>query len=327
MWWILLLILAATLAYLFSRPARYTVTRSIVIAKPASEVFAYVRDFSNWTAWSPWSLHEPNHKVNLNNPDELGGTYSWDGRMIGAGVMQHLSIVPNEQLDLLLTFLRPFKNTANVSWLFKTVNGGTEVTWDMQSQMPLPMRPMQGFIAKMLGYDFALGLAILRGKLDPTSEHPSLNFDGVVERSAQTYATEHFEGTLMDMRVAMKEAYPRLWQSLSKDTERWEKKPAIAAYHKVKFMKATTMMDMGFAVKHLNAGEAGITLPAGRYFQMTMRGNYDFLPSSWNTVYGQVKMLKLKIDKSRPALEVYQINPMEAPHSNGWVTLLCVPLK
>jgi DNA gyrase inhibitor GyrI len=86
-------------------------------------------------------------------------------------------------------------------------------------------------------------------------------------------------------------------------------------------------MDMGFAVKHLNAGEAGITLPAGKYFQMTLRGSYDFLPCSWNTIYGQVKMQKFKIDKGRPALEVYQTNPMEAPHSNGWVTLLCVPLK
>ena len=327
MWWILLLIVLAVFVYLLSLPAGYTVSRSIVIAKPLPEVFAYVRDFSNWTAWSPWALHEPDVKVTLSHPTEVGGIYAWDGQKIGAGSMQHQSIQVNRRIDLLLTFLRPFKNTANVRWTFQTVDGGTEITWDMQSQMPLPMRPFQAFIAKMIGYDFALGLALLRGKLDPASEHPSISFDGVVERGAQTYATEHFEGTLVDMRGAMQEAYPRLWQSLSKETERWEKKPAIAAYHKVKFMKATTVMDMGLAVTRLNAGEAGITLPAGKYFQMTMRGNYDFLPSSWNTVYGQVKMLKLKIDKSRPALEVYQINPMEASHSNEWTTLLCVPIK
>jgi predicted transcriptional regulator YdeE len=328
MWWILLCLLATLLIYLFSLPASYTVTRSIVIAKPQNEVFAYVRDFSNWTAWSPWSLHEPDHQLTIDRPTELGGLYAWDGKKIGAGQMQHTGIIPNERLDILLTFLRPFKNTAKVVWSFKsTPNDSTEITWDMQSQMPLPMRPFQGFIAKMIGYDFALGLALLRGKLDPASEHPSLTFDGVVERGAQTYATEHFEGTLVDMRGVMKEAYPKLWQSLSQDAMRSDPKPMIAAYHKVKFMKATTVMDMGLAVKHLNAGEAGITLPAGKYFQMTMRGNYDFLPSSWNTIYGQVKMQKLKIDKSRPALEVYQTNPMEAPHSNDWTTLLCVPLK
>ena len=328
MWWILLLIVLAVFVYLLSLPAGYTVSRSIVIAKPLPEVFAYVRDFSNWTAWSPWSLHEPDHQLTVDHPTEVGGLYAWDGRKIGAGQMQHTGIISNERLDILLTFLRPFKNTAKVVWSFKSAPGGaTEITWDMQSQMPLPMRPFQGFIAKMIGYDFALGLALLRGKLDPASEHPSITFDGVVERSEQAYVTEHFDGTLVDMRAAMKISYPRLWQSLSKDASRSDQKPMIAAYHKVKFMKATTVMDMGLAVKQLNAGETGLVLPAGKYFQMTMRGSYDFLPSSWNTVYGQVKMLKLKIDKSRPALEVYQKNPMEAPHSNDWTTLLCVPLK
>jgi predicted transcriptional regulator YdeE len=327
MWWILLCVFAVVLVYLLSLPARYGVTRSIVIAKPIAEVFAYVQDFSNWSAWSPWALHEPSHKVTIHNPTEVGGTYAWDGRMIGAGQMQHRSITPDERLDILLTFLRPFKNTADVTWTLKTAPGGTEITWDMQSQMPLPMRPMQNFIAKMIGYDFALGLALLRGKLDPASEHPSISFDGVVERSAQTYATEHFEGTLVDMRGAMKKAYPKLWQSLSQDTTRSDQKPMIAAYHKVKFMAGTTVMDMGLAIKEAKAGEAHLALPAGKYFQMTMRGNYDFLPSSWNTIYGQIKMQKLKIDKSRPALEVYQINPMQAQSSNDWATLLCVPIK
>ena len=327
---ILLIVAGVALVYIgyaLSLPAGYTVSRSIVIAKPVRDVFAYVVDFSNWSAWSPWTLHEPDVKVTIAHPTQVGGSYAWDGKKIGTGTMQHLSIQENERIDLLLTFLRPFKSKADVSWSFQTVDSGTLITWDMQTRMPLPVRPFQGFIAKMVGYDFALGLALLRGKLDPSSEYPSITFDGIVTRDAQTYATERFAGTLVDMRGVMKEAYPRLWQSLSKDTERWEKKPAIAAYHKVKFMKATTVMDMGFAVKHLNTGEAGMTLAARKYFQMTLRGSYDFLPSSWNTIYGQIKMQKLKIDKTRPALEVYQINPMEAPNSNGWVTLLCVPLK
>jgi len=327
MWWILVLIVVALLAYLLSLPASYSIKRSIVIAKPVGVVFAYVRDFSHWSEWSPWGLHEPDHKVTIHNPTEVDGTYAWDGKKIGAGQMQHLAIAFNERIDLLLTFLRPFKNTANVCWSFKAVDEGTELTWHMQSQMPLPMRPMQNFIAKMIGYDFALGLALLRGKLDPTSEHPTLIFNGIVARDAQTYATERFAGTLADMRGVMQEVYPRLWKNLSKEAQRWEKKPAVAVYHKVKFMKATTVVDMGLAVKHLNAGEAGLILPAGKYFQMTLQGNYDFLPSSWNTIYGQIKMQKLKIDKNRPALEIYQTNPMEAPKSNEWTTLLCVPIK
>jgi predicted transcriptional regulator YdeE len=315
------------LIYALSLPAGYTVTRSIVIAKPKDTVFAYLRDLNNWTAWSPWALHEPDVKIAITNPTAVGGTYAWDGKKIGAGSMEYLSMEGNDRIEILLSFLRPFKSQADVTWVLESESNGTMLTWDMKTRMPLPLRPFQNFIAKMVGHDFALGLALLRGKLDPTSEHPTLQFNGVVSREAQTYVTEHFAGTLVAMRGAMQEAYPRLWKNISNDSARFEKKPAIAAYKKVKMMQGTTIMDMGLAVTHLNAGETGITLPAGRYFQMTMNGSYEFLPSAWNTIYGQIKMQKLKIDKRRPALEVYQINPMEAPNSNDWVTLLCVPVK
>ncbi|MDI9335384.1 MAG: SRPBCC family protein [Cytophagales bacterium] len=329
MFWLLSLglVLAIVLVYLLSLPASYTVTRKIVIAKPIAEVFAYVRDFSNWPAWSPWTLHEPSAKVALDRPTEVGGTYAWDGQKIGAGNMRHRSIQDNQRIDLLLTFLRPFKSQAEVNWSFQSAQDGTEVTWTMEAKTPLPLRLFQGFFAKMIGYDFALGLALLRGQLDPSSEHPRITFDGVVTREAQTYATEHFEGTFEAMRQAMQEAYPRLWQNISKDADRWEQKPAIAAYHQVRFMKGTTVMDMGLAVKQLTAHEQGITIPTRRYFQMTMRGSYEFLPSAWNTIHGQIKMQKLRVDKRYPALEVYQVNPMESTNSNDWVTLLCVPIK
>ncbi len=326
--WILLLVVAVAAIYFWSLPAAYSVTRSIVIEKPVADVFSYVRDLKHWTAWSPWALHEPDVKVTLSKPAEVGGSCAWDGQKIGAGVMTHEHIQENQRIDIKLAFLRPFKNTAQVRWAFEeTGPGATRMTWSMHAKMPLPMRPLQALFAKMIGYDFALGLALLRGKLDPESEHPALTFDGVVERQTQSYVVERFEGTLFDMRAAMREAYPRLWKNIEKDEQRWEKKPAIAAYHKVQFMKARAVMDMGLAVTHLNEGEAGLRLPAGRYFQMTLRGSYDFLPSSWNTIHGHIKMQKLKIDKRRPALEVYAVNPMEVAHSNGWVTLLCVPIK
>jgi DNA gyrase inhibitor GyrI len=60
---------------------------------------------------------------------------------------------------------------------------------------------------------------------------------------------------------------------------------------------------------------------------MRLNGAYQFLPAAWNTIYGQIKMQKLKINKNQPALEVYTINPMESVHSNDWVTHLCVLLK
>jgi predicted transcriptional regulator YdeE len=327
----LILMVGAVLVYLFSLPKGYTVTRSMVIAKPVHEVFDFIVDFNHWHRWSPWLLQEPTAATATTNGAEVGGTHAWDGLKIGAGQMQHRVIIPNERIEMLLTFIRPFKAQSEVVWRVKNVMdkgvAATELTWSMQAKMPLPFRPFQSMVARMIGYDFDLGLAMLRGQLDPTSEHPTLVFEGVQERVAQVYVTEHFEGTLDAMRSAMYEAYPRLWNTIAADAERWEQKPTIAAYHRVNLSKQSTVMDMGFAVTSVKAGETSLTLPAGRYFVMRMNGGYQFLPSAWNTIYGQIKMQKLKINKRQPALEVYTLNPMEASHSNDWVTHLCVPLK
>jgi DNA gyrase inhibitor GyrI len=69
-------------------------------------------------------------------------------------------------------------------------------------------------------------------------------------------------------------------------------------------------MDMGFAVKSIKSGEHSLTLPAGRYFVMELKGAYQFLPSAWNTIDSQIKMQKLKINKRQPALEVYTTHPI-----------------
>ena len=45
-------------AYLL--PTETTVTRSIVIEQPASEVFPALNNFRNFQAWSPWAAKDPN---------------------------------------------------------------------------------------------------------------------------------------------------------------------------------------------------------------------------------------------------------------------------
>ncbi len=321
------LVIVAILIYLLRLPPAYQVTRSIVIDKPIAQVFDYVRDFSYWAQWSPWSLHDPHQKNTLDNPNSVGGSYTWDSTMIGAGSMQHRQIIPNERLDILLTFIRPFKSKADIRFTFATIDGATQVTWTMDAKLPFVMRPLCAFMAKMIGHDFALGLALLRGVLDPNSEHPQIVFDGIVERTPQLYLTESFVGSFANMREAMHRAYPKFGQTLAQDPGRATSLPMIAAYHKVKAMKEWTVMDMGVPVTHAVSGETAQTLGGGKYFQMTFRGNYELIGSGWNTLYGQVKMKKLKIDKRRPALEVYHTNPMQAAHSNDWVTLLCVPIR
>lgn len=331
MGWILVLaVVAAALIYLYHLPSATNVVRSIVINKPVSEVYAYVANFANWNAWSPWILHEPTCKTETVRGTEVGGTHTWDGTKIGAGQMQYTALVTHQRVEMLLTFLRPFKSKANIAFAFKDVgtvdSPATEITWSMQGAMPFVMRPLIPMMQAMIGHDFELGLGFLRGQLDPASEHPTLRFDGVGTVAPQLYLTEPFEGTLADMRGAMQEAYPRLWRMIESDPSRNVAAPAVAAYYKVKPLKGTVKMAMGMPVSRIQHGEPSATFGEGRYFVATYRGHYDFLGSAWNATYGHAKMDKLKVDNSRPALEIYDVNPMQATHSNDWVTRLCIPL-
>jgi hypothetical protein len=325
------LVVLAALAYLLSLPPATHVVRYIVINKSVPEVYAYVQDFGNWNSWSPWMLHEPDCKTQTVRATEVGGSHSWDGSKIGAGQMQHTALVSNERIDMLLTFLRPFKSKADVTFSFKDVGtadaAATEITWSMQGAMPLVMRPMIPFMQLMIGHDFALGLAFLRGKLDPASEHPRVAFDGEVSLAPQLYVTEPFEGVLADMRKAMQTGYPKLWGMIQQDATRSVAAPMIAAYHKIKPLKGWVRMDMALPVSKVLAGETSLQTQGGRYFQVTMHGSYDFVGDVWNAAYGQAKMRKHKVDKSRPALEIYTVNPMQASNSNDWETKLCIPLQ
>jgi Polyketide cyclase / dehydrase and lipid transport/GyrI-like small molecule binding domain len=332
-WWLLLVlcIVLGLFIYLLRLPASTQVQRSILIQKPVAEVYAYVRNFEHWNAWSPWMIHEPDAKTTTVNGAAVGGIQTWDGKRIGAGQMQHVDMKENEELRLLITFMRPFKSKADAAWRFKSITAdgqvATEVTWQLHCKMPIFFRPFLPFMALMIGHDFQLGLGFLRGQLDPSSDHPKLAFDGEVTLAPQLYLTEHFEGSLSDMRAVMQSAYPRLGITLQQDPVRDVKMPAIAAYHKVKPLKGWARMDMGVPISRANPGETSQTLGGGRYFQTTLKGSYEYMGCAWNAAYGHAKMRKLTLDRSRPALEFYALNPLQAQHSNDWVTQLCVPIK
>ncbi len=326
--YILIAVLAAVLIYLLTLPKDYQVQRSITINRPVAAVFEQVQDFRLWDAWSPWMLHDRGALSTIDRPTEVGGSSAWDSVKIGSGKTTHTAIVPNTSITQKLEFFKPFKSVSSVDWQLTETEGKTTVTWTMQSSMPLPMRPFIPMITRMVGLDFELGLGLMRGILDPSSEHPAIGFDGIVHTTAQTCTVSRYEGLLgkEHMGLAMGSlttGYPALYQKAQDRITGG----AIAAYHKVNVRKQSTVCDFGFPVSSIAAGETALHIAAGPCFQVRYQGSYEFLGSAWNAAMGQAKMQKLKLDKSRPSLEIYLNTPDQVAHSNELVTLLQVPIK
>jgi effector-binding domain-containing protein len=243
---------------------------------------------------------------------------------IGAGKTTHTAIHPHQSISQQLEFFKPFKSKASIEWTFQEAAGVTTVTWTMQSRMPLPMRPMVPMITRMIGLDFELGLGLMRGVLDHSSEHPAIAFEGIQTMTAQTCTVQRYEGEFGPaMSAAMNTGYPALYAAAK---DRVIGQP-MAAYSKVKPVKQTTVCEFGFPVSQTAPSDTVLNLTSGPCFQVRYQGSYQFIGSAWNAAMGQAKMLKLKLDKSKPALEIYTNTPDQVAHSNELVTLIQIPLK
>jgi hypothetical protein len=323
-WFFILVVIAAALIYLLNMPKSYRVERSITIARPVDVVFEQVQDFRLWKAWNPWLQYDATTVPSYDNPTQVGGSYSWNSDKIGSGKTTHTTIEQNQSISQKLEFFKPFKSVANVGWAFKTEGASTVVTWSMNAGMPLPMRPFIPMMTRMIGLDFEFGLGLLRGVLDDSAERPDIQFEGQKTMLAQICTVQRYEGELGEaMSNAMRTGYPAVYE---KAKDRVTGFP-LAAYHKVNVVKQTTVCDFGFAVTQSAPTDTLLQLAQGPCFQVRYQGSYQFLGSAWNAAMGQVRMQKLKIDKSRPSLEIYTNTPDQVTHSNELVTLLQIPLK
>jgi hypothetical protein len=148
-----------------------TVHRSVRIEAPAEAILPFVRDFTEWPAWSPWEGQDADmQRSYTGTPGAVGSTYSWSGnRKAGAGTMRATVITPTE-VEVALQFTKPFRSTSEVQFdLAPTADGrGTEVVWTMRSPKTRMSRVMGAVLnlEKFIGRDFEKGLAQLKAAVE-----------------------------------------------------------------------------------------------------------------------------------------------------------------
>jgi hypothetical protein len=150
----------------------YTVAREVVINKPKSEVFDYLRLLKNQNKFSVWSSLDTNMKTEYRGTDGTQGFISaWDSdnKNVGKGEQEILKIVDGERIDYELRFLKPFKST---SWAYITTasinDTKTLVHWEFNGKMKYPSNIMLLFMnmEKMVGNDLDKGLQNLKSNLE-----------------------------------------------------------------------------------------------------------------------------------------------------------------
>jgi uncharacterized protein YndB with AHSA1/START domain len=163
---IVVVLIAALLAYAATRPDTFRVERSATIKAPPEKIFAILNDFQRWETWSPWEKKDPTMKRTLTVVSSgKGAVYSWEGnKEVGEGRMEIAESVPPSRLDIKLDFVKPFEAHNRVQFALAPRGDATSVSWAMEGDTPYLAKIVHVFLDmdKLVGKDFETGLANLR---------------------------------------------------------------------------------------------------------------------------------------------------------------------
>lgn len=328
MWIVLAIVIAIPLAlviYLSTQKGAYRVSRSLEIDASSESVFAAIVDFKTWPEWSPWLMHEPDARIDYSDGYQLeGGSYSWDGKLVGAGKLTHLSINPPARIDQQIEFKRPFKSINQVCWKFEDRGDQTLVTWEMSGRMPFLFRFMTRRMEPMIGRDYDLGLALLNGYLNHATSHPTIGFDGAQELEDFSYWAIPRNGNLRQLEAARQSDIETLQAAARGKTGL-----ALTLYHQFDPLSSNYQAEIAIPVTDGTplSNYTRREFKGGRYFCMTLGGDHKFLPLGWYALSSHCRMHRVKPDMVRPALEIYHDNPAETGDSNQVRTALYLPIK
>ena len=159
--------IAAFLAFAATKPDTFQVQRSTVIKAPPDKIFALIQDFHHWGVWSPYEKRDPDMKRTYGGPESgKGSMYAWEGNSkVGAGRMEILDATAPSKVTIKLDFIKPFESTSATEFTFKpaAVNG-TAVTWTMSGRQGFMQKAFCMFMDMdaMVGKDFEKGLAQMK---------------------------------------------------------------------------------------------------------------------------------------------------------------------
>ena len=157
---------AAFLAFAATKPDSFRVERSASIKAPPDKIFALIQDFHNWGAWSPYEKRDPDMKRTYGGPESgKGSMYAWEGNSkVGAGRMEILEASAPSKVAIKLDFIKPFEGHNTAEFTMVPQGDSTNVTWAMYGPNPYIAKVMQSVfnMDEMIGKDFADGLANLK---------------------------------------------------------------------------------------------------------------------------------------------------------------------
>ncbi|WP_182867591.1 SRPBCC family protein [Rhodopirellula sp. JC639] len=318
----------------------FTVSRTIPVHSDPETVFTKLTDFATWKTWSPWLLADKDATVTINgDPTAVGGGYSWDGPVVGAGQMEHRELHPPSSVQSVgtmhadLRFFRPWKSQSKVEFEVKKSRDedGQEVTrvrWHMTGKLPFFMFWMKSMMVSLMNMDFDRGLRMFKEMVETGSVASKTVVNGIDEFQPCMLLGRSADTTLADIGPAMEETIRQVQTSLSEAgvacDGRW-----MSVYDDMNFKTQSLSYFSGLAVAEGTPAPPGLvarSIPRFRAMHVTHIGRYDHLGNAWAAAYQNLRAGKHKDNRSLPGVEIYTSSSENTPPEE-LVTEVYVPVK
>jgi uncharacterized protein YndB with AHSA1/START domain len=162
--------IAAILAYAATRPDTIAIQRSVRIKAPPAVVFALIDDLHNWPRWAPQDREDPTMTRSYGGAARgVGAISDWTSKgNAGAGHMMIAKSVAGSEVEVHVDFRKPFTAHNVNTFVLEPDDGGTRVTWSMHGTNVYMMKVMSVFVGpdRLLGPHFDAGLANLKAEAE-----------------------------------------------------------------------------------------------------------------------------------------------------------------
>jgi carbon monoxide dehydrogenase subunit G len=159
---VVVLLIAAVLAFAATKPKTFHLERSIVIQAKPEKIFALINDLHKWE----WSEDQSKAGVQrtFSGPEMgVGAESEWSGSN-GKGSMRITESLANSKVAVAVDFVKPFvAQNINVFTLEPSENS-TKVTWDFTGTNVYVLKVMSIFVSmdRIMGKHFETGLENLK---------------------------------------------------------------------------------------------------------------------------------------------------------------------
>jgi effector-binding domain-containing protein len=311
---------------------RIHVEKSTHINAPLDTVKAATADFAEWPKWSPWLITEPTATVNVQGTaGQPGHGYNWQGELVGSGEMQIASVDGGRQM-MDLQFLKPFKSKAKVELRVSESQGGTDVTWTMDSSLPFFLFFMTGMMKSMIGMDYERGLKMLKAYCETGSVNSRVELVGIIDAPETRFVGYDTSTTMQEIGDSMAETLPRISEQAGKLGLTPNASAIGAIYNKMEmksgrcdYTAMVPVVESSDSIKVAEGFRSGV-IGGCKAIKVVHHGAYEFLPNGWNAAFAYQRNKKLKLLKNQRPYEFYPDDPDTTPEAD-LKTEIYIPLR